>query len=491
MVSGGCPICLVGDMRPISDKIFVNGELRAAYSDKRIIVDNPALGERLGTIPDCSTKDVDDAVEAADRAFIEWSEKSNRDRAGILYRLASLLRDNIEAFSGLDTEDSGRTLRETQAQVSRSAEQLEYCAGIADKLEGRVIPIGGSYTGMTVLEPYGVIGALTPWNAPLLQVAQKVSHILAAGNTVVVKPSPLACFTTLHFAILAQEAGLPNGVLNIVTGGRGTGEAVVADNRVQKITFTGSIATGRAIASECGKRGASVSLELGGKCPLVIFADSDLPTAVEGAAQAAYGTTGQSCVSAARILVEESIFDEFVQRFSKTIEEYRSADPLDQNSTMGPMISRESRTRVVSLVEDALLNGARIAGGVWPQQLNETGGYFMQPVALVDVPDCAKIVHDEIFGPVTCLERFIEEDDALSKANFGPYGLAAGIFTSNSSRARRMQKRIKAGNVWINCYKMLDPALPFGGDKSSGIARECGVDGILNFVKPKTIVEAF
>lgn len=478
-------------MHPISDRVFLGGALRAPRSDARITVLNPSTGEPLGRIPDGAAADVEDAVAAAAGAAGEWAATPARERGAVLSRLANLLRENAEGFARLDSQDSGRTLAETRAQATRSAEQLDYCAGAADKLEGRVVPLGSNVFAATVLEPYGVIGALTPWNAPLLQIAQKTSHALAAGNAAVVKPSPLACFSTLHYAVLATEAGLPPGVLNVVTGGADTGRALVADERVDKVTFTGSTATGRRIASVCGARGASVALELGGKCPLLVFADADLDHAAGETARAAFGTTGQSCVSAARILIEAACYDEFTERLTAAAADLTGGDPFSPDSVMGPLISADARERVHGLVADAQSAGARLAGGTWPQSAPDDGGFFMNPVLLADVPDAARIRNEEIFGPVTCLERFDNEAEAIASANSGPYGLAAGAYTGSVARARRLQRGLKAGNVWINCYKMLDPALPFGGDKASGIARECGIDGVLNFVKPKALVDAF
>ena len=478
-------------MHPISDRVFVRGALRTPRSDARITVLNPSTGTPLGQIPDGTAADVEDAVAAAAEAADAWAATPARERGAILARLAGLLRANAEGFARLDSQDSGRTLAETRAQATRSAEQLEYCAGAADKLEGRVVPLGSNVFAATVLEPYGVIGALTPWNAPLLQIAQKTSHALAAGNTAVVKPSPLACFSTLHYATLASEAGLPAGVLNVVTGGADTGRALVADNRVDKVTFTGSTATGRRIASVCGARGASVALELGGKCPLLVFADADLEHAAGETARAAFGTTGQSCVSAARILIESACYDAFTERLVAAAADFAGGDPFADGTVMGPLISADAYQRVHALVTDAREAGARLAGGAWPQPAPDNGGFFMNPVLLADVPDAARIRSEEIFGPATCLERFDNEGEAIASANAGPYGLAAGAYTGSVARARRLQRGLKAGNVWINCYKMLDPALPFGGDKASGIARECGIDGVLNFVKPKALVDAF
>ena len=440
-------------MHPISDQIFVDGTLRAAHSDARIAVLNPVLGTTLGQVPDGNAQDIDDAVTDAMNAAPQWAATPARERGAVLGRLAVRLRDNCEALATLDSLDCGRTLAETRAQVMRSAEQLDYCAGAADKLEGRVVPLGGEFFAATTLEPYGVVAALTPWNAPLLQIAQKTSHAIAAGNTVVVKPSPLACFSTLYYALLAGKAGLPTGVLNVVTGGSEPGRALVADERVAKVTFTGSIATGRGIASVCGGRGATVALELGGKCPMLVFADADLGKAAQDAARAAFGTTGQSCVSAARILIEDSCYEDFVALLAAESERYIGGDPLQPGTVMGPMISAAARQHVRELVVDALGAGAKVVGGYWPQPLEQDGGFFMNAVLLAEVADRARITREEIFGPVSCLERFDDEVSAITAANAGPYGLAAGAYTSSAARARRLQRALHTGNVWINCYK--------------------------------------
>lgn len=476
---------------PISDRLYYGGALQKAQSSQSVTVLNPATAEPLGTIPEASPDDVSAAVEQADQAAPAWAATAPRRRGELLAKLAAALRQRATELSRLDSADSGRTLAETEPQVERSAQQLEYCAGMADKLEGRVVPLGGDLFATTVLEPYGVVGALTPWNAPLLQISQKVSHAVAGGNTVVVKPSPLACFTALEFAVLAGEVGFPPGVINVVTGGAGAGEALVENPRVAKITFTGSVATGRKIAAACGARGASVSLELGGKCPLLVFADADMAQAAQAAARAALASTGQSCVAAARILVEDSCFDAFTDLFVEQARHFVGGDPLVAGTVMGPLISAQAWRHVRDLIEDAVAVGARVRHGTLPSADGPEGGFYMDSVVLSDVPETARITHDEIFGPVTCLERFSTDDEAVARANAGPYGLAAGVYSTSSGRGRRMLRDLAAGNVWLNCYKALDPALPFGGDKASGINRECGIDGMMSFVKPKTLVEAF
>ena len=478
-------------MLPISDKIFVNGELLTPHTSERLDVLNPSTGKFLGRIPDCSAEDVEKAVASSSKSFEDWKDVAPREKGKIFLRLANLLRSHTEELATLDTQDTGRTLAETTAQVNRSAEQLEYCAGAADKLEGSVVSLGQGNFSATIYEPFGVIGILTPWNAPLLQITQKASQALIVGNSVVVKPSPLACFSTFYFAQLAKQAGLPDGLLNIVTGGPSSGSQIVKHKMIKKITFTGSSLTGRTIAGECGARGVSASLELGGKCPLIILDDANLEKAPKGAVTAAFGTTGQSCVSAARVLIQRNFKDIFVPLLIEQTSKLSTGDPFDPTNDFGPLITSSARQRICELVEDALNSGANLVFGKLPDNTEISSGFFMDPIILSDVPHTARIVSEEIFGPVTCLEFFDDDDEAISLANAGDYGLASGVYTQDTGRARRFQSSLKAGNVWVNCYKQLDPALPFGGVKDSGISRECGMEGILNFTQSKTLVEMY
>jgi aldehyde dehydrogenase (NAD+) len=476
-------------MHPTSDHHYIANELRRGAGERVEVLD-PATTESIGSICDATASEVAEAVGAAAAAFSDWAGTPPRRRGQLLSALAVALRERAEELAELDTRDSGRTLAETRGQVERSAQQLEYCAGLADKLEGRVVPIGEGVLAFTRMEPYGVVGALTPWNAPLLQIAQKASHALAVGNTMVVKPSPLACFTAIAFARLAGDVGFPPGVLNVVTGGAAAGRHVVEDRRIAKVTFTGSVQTGRQVAAACAGRGAAVSLELGGKCPLLVFADADLQHAAVDAARASFAGAGQSCVAAARILVEEECFDAFKALFTAEAQRYVGGDPRLPGTIMGPLINAAARERVSSLIADAVACGAVVVHGD-PRGASHGKGFFHDAVVLAQVPAGSRIRTEEIFGPVACLETFKGEDRAVAQANAGPYGLAAGAFTRDTARARRLSTTLQAGNVWINCYKHLDPALPFGGDKASGIGRECGIDGVMSFVKPKTVVEAY
>jgi acyl-CoA reductase-like NAD-dependent aldehyde dehydrogenase len=471
--------------------LFIGGTLRASRSRNALEALNPATGEVIGKVADASVEDVADAVSAAAKAAPAWAETPARRRGQILLAIAARMRQRGEELARLDSLDSGRTIAETRAQVERSAQQCEYCAGAADKLEGRVVPLGGTSFAHTALEPYGVVAALTPWNAPLLQIAQKASHALATGNAVVVKPSPLACFTAHRFAEIAVDVGLAPGVLNVITGGAVAGSALVADERVAKVTFTGSTATGHSIAAVCGARGASVSLELGGKCPLLVFGDANLAAAATLAGRAAFGSAGQSCVAAARILVERRCLSAFLPLLARETERWRGGDPFAPSTAMGPLISRAAWLRVRDLVRDAVARGASLAAGTLPGDEPHSAGFFMDALALRDVAPEARITREEAFGPVSVIEVFDTEDEAAAKANAGPYGLAAGICTDSAARARRLTRKLTAGNVWVNTYKALDPAMPFGGNNASGINRECGIDGLLSFVRPKAIVEAY
>lgn len=476
-------------MHPISDHHYIANAPRRGEGE-RLEVINPSTTESIGSIRDATAGEVAEAIGAAATALPGWTKTPPRKRGQLLASLAVALRARAEDLAELDTRDSGRTLAETRGQVERSAQQLEYCAGLADKIEGRVVPMGEGVFAFTRMEPYGVVAALTPWNAPLLQIAQKASHALAVGNTIVVKPSPLACFTALEFARLAGEVGFPSGVLNVVTGGAAAGRILVEDNRVAKVTFTGSVHTGRQVAATCAGRGAAVSLELGGKCPLLVFADADLQHAATEAARASFAGAGQSCVAAARLLVEDQCFDAFAALFKAEARRYVGGDPRLPETIMGPLISAAAQERVSDLIADAVACGAVVVHGN-TRSAARGRGFFHDAVVLAHVPAGSRIRTEEVFGPVACLERFSGEDKAVAQANTGPYGLAAGAFTRDSARARRLSAALHAGNVWINCYKHLDPALPFGGDKASGIGRECGIDGVMSFVKPKTVVELY
>ena len=470
---------------------YYAGAFQKPNATSTLEVIGPATGALLATVPDCDASDVDHAVSSAVEAAPGWARTPARLRGQSLLRLGGLIRRDLESLADKECHDIGRTIGECRAHVLRSAETCEYCGGLADKLEGRVVPQAAGSFAYTLVEPYGVVGAITPWNPALLHIIQKSSHALAAGNVIVVKLSPLACLSAFALAPLIEEAGFPPGVFNFVTGGAAAGRALIEHGQVDLVSFTGSAATGRAVAGAAGSAGKPVYLELGGKAPALVFADALVEAAAKDLAGAAFGSTGQSCTAATRILVEETVYDSFRPAFVAAAARYRSGDPFAPESTMGPLISRDAWTRARGLAAEAVEAGARLLHGEPPDEPAPESGFFMDSIVLDQVPDEARITREEVFGPVTCLYTFSTEQQALASANASPYGLAAGLYTRDHARARRLSTALRAGNVWVNGYKKLDPGLPFGGIKGSGFGRECGIDGVLAFTRPKSVVETY
>jgi acyl-CoA reductase-like NAD-dependent aldehyde dehydrogenase len=442
------------------DGIYYAGGFQKPKAASMIEVIDPSTRVSLAAVPDCDASDVELAVASAAEAMSEWAATPARVRGQLLTKLGSLIRRDLERLAEQDCRDIGRTIGECRGHVLRSAETCEYCGGLADKLEGR-------------------------------NIIQKSSHALAAGNAIVLKLSPLACLSAFALAPLIEECGIPPGVFNFVTGGAAAGRALVSHEQIDLVSFTGSAAAGRAVASAAGIAGKPVYLELGGKAPALVFADADIQAAANDLAGAAFGSTGQSCTAATRILVEETVYDKFCQAFVETAARYESGDPFAPESMMGPLISEEAWKRAQGLAADAVERGARLLTGTLQSALPPQSGFFMESIVLSDVPDDARIAREEVFGPVTCLYSFATENEGLSTANASPYGLAAGLYTRDHDRARRLSSALRAGNVWVNGYKKLDPALPFGGVKGSGFGRECGIDGVLAFTRPKAVVECY
>jgi phenylacetaldehyde dehydrogenase len=451
---------------------------------------NPATGQTLAMAPLATQREVDAAVEAAARAFETWRSVPPTERARLLWSLADLLDANKEEFATIEVLDNGKPMWEAQAvDVALTIELFRYYAGWTTKLTGDVLP--NSIPGMLTLgkrEPVGVVAAITPWNFPLLEVAYKLGPALAAGCAVVVKPSELAPLSTLRLMDLIDEVGFPPGVVNVVIGGPEVGASLVRHPRVSKIAFTGQTATGKEIMRASIDGLKRVTLELGGKSPNIVFADADLEAAASGAFGGAFFNQGQACVAGSRLFVESSVAEELVARVSEQANLVRLGHGLDPQTQMGPLISAPHRRRVLGYVESATDEGADVAaGGAEASVEGLEGGFFVQPTVIAGVRNDMKVAQEEIFGPVLSVIEWKDEDELRALANGVDYGLAAGIWTSDTSKALRLADDLQAGTVWINTYGMFDVAVPFGGRKHSGFGRELGAEALEPYLQSKSI----
>jgi acyl-CoA reductase-like NAD-dependent aldehyde dehydrogenase len=463
-------------------KLFINNNFSDCASGKCFETINPATGKTITKISEGDKADIDLAVVAARKAFEEgkWPKTSGSRRGKYLWKVSELISRNAEELAYLETIDCGKPISETKnIEIPLTADIFAYYAGAASKIEGETIPVNGNYFNYTLREPLGVLGLIIPWNFPLITAARKIAAALAAGNTVIVKPSEFTPLSTLKLAEIFAEAGLPDGVFNVVTGfGKTAGAALVAHPEVDGIAFTGSTTIGQEIMKVASLSMKRLSLELGGKSPNIVFADSDMDTTVKMAASAIFYNKGEICTAGSRLLVEETIHDEFVEKLSARAAKMVPGDPLNPDTKMGPLTSEQQLKKVMSYVESGKSEGAKLkAGG----HRIGTEGYFFQPTVFDHVNHTMKIAADEIFGPVLATISFKDFEDAVAKANQTPYGLAAGIWTRDIKKAHTLAKRIKAGTVWINTYNMYDAAMPYGGYKMSGYTRECGMEAIYEF----------
>ena len=458
------------------DQLFIDGEW--VGNGKKFPVHNPATGAVLTEVAEGGAAEIDAAVQAARRAFEakEWARMDAADRGALLWRIADGIEQRKDELTRLEVQDNGKPLREAQIDVAQTVDAFRYYAGWATKLEGDTVPVRGNYLNYTLREPIGVVGAIIPWNFPLLMAAWKLAPALACGNTVVLKPAEQTPLTALELAAIAAEAGLPKGVLNVVPGfGETAGAALVKHRDVDKIAFTGSTAVGKVIMREAAETLKKVSLELGGKSPNIVFEDADVDAAVRGSFAAIFYNTGQCCTAGSRLLVHESLHDQLIEKLVERAKKLTPGDPLDPKTRLGPLISEEQLARVSSYVEKGRSEGAQlVTGGKRWQQSGFEKGYWLEPTIFSGVQEQHVIAQEEIFGPVLAALTFKDEEEAIAIANRTIYGLAAGVWTNNVKRAHRVVQRLQAGTVWVNTYHPGDAASPFGGYKQSGYGRELG-----------------
>jgi aldehyde dehydrogenase (NAD+) len=474
---------------PVRNQLFIDGEFVDAVSGATIEVVNPHDNSVITEIAAADAADVDRAVDAASGAFTAWSRRAAGDRGRLLLALADAIEDRLDEFARLESLDTGHPLRDsTVLDVPRTAAAFRYFGGIADKVHGDVIPVDAGFLNYLTRAPIGVVGQIVPWNFPLMFCGWKLGPALAAGNCAVMKPSELTPLTSLHLAELMAEVGFPPGVVNIVPGYGTTAGARIAEHPgIGKVSFTGSTATGRRIVEASAGNLKRLQLELGGKGANIVFGDADLDAAVDGSAFAILHNQGQACIAGSRLILHESIAEEFTSRFVALAESVRIGDPMAHGTEMGPLTSAIHRDRVLAYVKVAEDEGGELlTGGSAPADDALAAGCYVRPTVVRADPG-SRVSQEEVFGPFVTITTFATDDEAIEIANSTDYGLGAGLWSREVSRCHRVAAALRAGMVWVNCYKRAHPASPFGGVGLSGYGREMGFEAMHEYTEPHSV----
>ena len=471
-------------------QLFINGEWRDASGGHTIDVINPATEEVIAEVASAEKADVDAAVAAA-RAALDgpWGKLSARERGRLIWKIGERLLEKADEIARLETLHNGKPIFESrQIEVPASAECLQYYAGWADKIHGETVPVKGNYLTYTLREPVGVVAAIVPWNFPLLLTSWKVAPALACGNTVIIKPASQTPLTALALAEIAQEVGLPAGVINVVTGpGSKVGQMIVEHPGIDKIAFTGDTSTGKGIMKGSADSLKRITLELGGKSPNIVFPDADLDAAIRGATTGIFYGKGEVCAAGSRLLVDKSIKHEFVDKVAARAKKMSPGDPMDPKTRLGAISSRKQLETNLRYIDIGKKEGAQLVAGGGRADIGTGKGYFLQPTIFDGVTPEMTIAREEIFGPVLATIEFADVDEAIARANDSNYGLAAAVWTKDIKKAHYVARKLQAGTVWINTYNIYDTAAPFGGYKQSGFGREMSMHALEHYTQVKSV----
>ncbi|CAG8633855.1 9379_t:CDS:2 [Paraglomus brasilianum] len=469
------------------ERLFINNEFVESIDGKRFETINPSTGKVITTVAEASANDIDIAVNAAENAFENvWKHVSSSERGRLLYKLADLIRRDLKILAAIESLDNGKAFGVAQVlDLPIVIQSFEYFAGFSEKINGEVIDSSDDRFLYTRREPIGVVGAIIPFNFPLCMLSWKLAPALITGNVVILKPAEQTPLSALYVAKLIKEAGFPPGVVNICPGWAEAGKAIASHMKIGKVAFTGSTAVGKSILRAASTSNMKkVTLELGGKSPTIIFASADLEEAVKWAHMGIFFNSGQCCTAGSRVYVEESIYDEFLEKFKEHAASIKVGDPFNKETYQGPQVSKEQFDSVMAYIETGKNEGATLEMG---GKRHGDQGYYIQPTIFTNVNESMKIMREEIFGPVVAIDKFKTVDEAIERAHMTDYGLAAAVFTKDINKAISVANKLKAGTVWVNCYNLTHASAPFGGYKESGHGRENGKNVLDSYTEVKTV----